>query len=105
MNKSLVVITSLIVLLLNHSSTIAQNLSSGLPLRIGVIFDGPWDKNEELFELIKKEVTDVAIGNYEIIFPADKCLVGDWSVDGSRKLNDQLLTDPQVDLIIGFGVF
>jgi hypothetical protein len=105
MNKSFVVISSLIILLLNISFSKAQNSSAGLGLRIGVIFDGPWDKNQELFELIKKEVTEVAIGNYKIIFPADKCLTGDWSVNGVRKLNEQLLTDPQVDLIIGFGVF
>jgi outer membrane protein len=105
MNKRFAAISSLMIMLLILSFSIAQTTSSGIPLHIGVIFDGPWDKNQELFELIKKEVTDVAIGNYKIIFPADKCLVGDWSVDGSRNLNEQLLTDPEVDLIIGFGVF
>ena len=105
MNKSFTVISPAIILLLILSFSLAQNPPAGMPLRIGVIFDGPWDKNQELFELIRKEVTGVAIGNNKIIFPADKCLVGDWSVDGVRKLNEQLLTDPQVDLIIGFGVF
>ena len=105
MNKRFVLIPVILILIFIFSFSPAQNTQPQSPLRIGVIFDGPWDKNQDLYNLIKKEVTEVVLGQVKIIFPEDKMLIGDWSVDGAKKINDQLLKDPLVDIIIGFGVF
>jgi len=74
-------------------------------LRIGVVFDGAWERNQEISALLQKEIAEVMAGEINLQFPPDKTLAGDWTLAGVKKLNDRLLADPAVDLIIGFGVF
>jgi outer membrane protein len=81
----------------------AQRLQS--TLRIGVVFDGPWDRNKEILDLLKKEIPAALEGQVLVTFPDSKILEGDWSFAGSVRLNSQLLRDSEVDLVIGFGVF
>ena len=74
-------------------------------LRLGVVFDGAWERNQEISALLQKEIAEVMAGEVNLQFPPDKTLAGDWTLAGVKKLNDRLLADPAVDLIIGFGVF
>jgi outer membrane protein len=74
-------------------------------LRIGVVFDGPWEKNKELLDLLKKEISEALEGQVTVLFAAGKIVEGDWSYAGAVRLNSQLLADREVDLVIGFGVF
>lgn len=74
-------------------------------LRIGVVFDGPWEKNKELLDLLKREISEALEGQVKTLFSHGKILEGDWSFAGSVRLNSQLLSDREVDLVIGFGVF
>jgi outer membrane protein len=74
-------------------------------LRVGVVFDGPWEENKVLLNLLKKEISDALEGQSRVEFSEGKTLEGDWSYPGSVRLNSQLLLDKDVDLVIGFGVF
>jgi outer membrane protein TolC len=73
-------------------------------LRIGVSVDGPWERNTELLELLRKEVSSALEGQATVTIPDSKVLVGDWSFESAVRLNSQLLADKEVDLVIGFGV-
>ena len=59
--------------------------------RIGVVFDGPWERNADLLGLMKKEISDALSGQTTVLFPDDKTLVGDWTVPGSVRLNTKLI--------------
>ena len=74
-------------------------------LRVGVVFDGPWEENRKLLDLLKKEISDALEGQSRVVFPDEKALEGDWSYPGAVRLDSQLLADKDVDLVIGFGVF
>lgn len=88
--------------ILAHSQ--GQNISNKT-IQIGIVVDGPWERNKEVITLLEKEVSDVLAEDVGVRFPSDKILEGDWTVEGVRKLNDRLLSDPQLDILIGFGVF
>lgn len=82
---------------------------TGLPkVRIGIVADGPhqnhgWGKvvNSKLF---LKEILDLTRGEYEVIFPQNRFVHGNWSVKGIKKAVDFLLADPSIDLVLALGV-
>ena len=73
-------------------------------LRIGVVVDGPWERNGTVQDLLRKEVTDVLGTAVTAIFPPDAFLVGDWTLETARELNTRLLEDPQIDMVLGMGL-
>ena len=74
------------------------------PLRIGVVMDGPWAGNAPLLELFKTEVIALTSGEFPVSFPSEKTIIGDWSMPGVKAAADKLLNDPEVDLLLAFGV-
>jgi len=94
--------TGLLVVLVSATLSSQQTRPT---LRIGVVFDGPWERNTELVALMKKEISDALSGQTVVLFPEDKVLIGDWTVSSSARLNTKLIDDPNIDLVIGFGVF
>ncbi|MFC1682691.1 TolC family protein [Candidatus Zixiibacteriota bacterium] len=96
----------LMFLLASFLITLFAPLSFGqLPVvNIGIIGDGPWEKNDAFRELIQREILELTGGEFEVRFPEDKRIVADWSVKGIRKAGDRLLADPEVDMIIALGV-
>ena len=71
---------------------------------IGIVVDGPWDRNDDVINLLKKEIKDALSQQAIIIFPEDKFLIGDWTRITVGKLNKQLLDDKDIDIVIGFGL-
>jgi outer membrane protein len=84
--------------------SLARPQSPSKILHIAIVADGYWERNEEYFDFIKKEVTDVVGKQAQVVFPPDKILEGDWTLQGVRRINDRLLEDPDVDLILGMGL-
>ncbi|MCD4688746.1 MAG: hypothetical protein K8R55_05355, partial [Desulfuromonadaceae bacterium] len=78
--------------------------AAAAPLRIGVIMDGPWTGNAPLLELFKTEVIALTSGEFPISFPAGKTITSDWTMAGVKLAADQLLQDPDVDLLLAIGV-
>ncbi len=73
-------------------------------VNIGIIGDGPWDRNNELREFFQREILELTSGEFDVRFPEDKQIVADWSVEGIRRAGDRLLADPEIDMIIALGV-
>jgi outer membrane protein TolC len=71
---------------------------------IGIVVDGPWAGNDAFRELTIAEVTAVTESEFTVRFPEAAYLVGDWTVDGARSNLDRLLDDPEVDLVVTWGM-
>lgn len=74
------------------------------PVRIGVILDGPWSGNGPLLQLFKSELVALTSGEFQVVFPEDKLVTGDWTMASVRKAADKLYNDPEVDLLLAIGV-
>ncbi|MCA9402549.1 MAG: TolC family protein [Candidatus Omnitrophica bacterium] len=70
---------------------------------VGVVIDGPWKRNNEIFELLRSEVHTLTDDEFAVRFPADKSLTADWTRDGVSAAVERLLNDPGVDIIIALG--
>ena len=73
-------------------------------LTIGIALDGPWERNQEIRETFEREITQLLEGEYEVRFPVEKQLRGDWTAERAAANLDRLLDDPEVDLVIPMGV-
>ena len=69
-------------------------------VRVGIVIDGPWERNDELRKLFEKEILDLTAGEFDVRFPADKLLQGDWTLDGVKAAIDKLLADPEIDFLL-----
>ena len=84
--------------------TLPLSAAELLVKRIGIVFDGPWERNDEIRSLFQKEILDLMQGDYDVRFPRDKLIVADWTVGRVKAALDRLLADPEVDLVIASGV-
>jgi outer membrane protein TolC len=73
-------------------------------LRIGVVVDGPWERNAATRDLLEKAIWEVLGKDAPVSFPPRAFLVGDWTLAGVRALDDRLLADPEIDMVIGMGL-
>jgi outer membrane protein TolC len=73
-------------------------------LRIGIIIDGPWKKNVEYVTMIKSEILELTRNEFDVRFPEDKQIEGDWIITRIKAAVSELLADPDVDLILTLGV-
>ena len=78
--------------------------ASGDPFRIGVLVDGPWSGNEGLRDLTIAEVRTLTDGEFEVEFPQESYLVGDWTLETAERLLERLLADPEVDVVVTWGL-
>ncbi len=96
-------------LCLNHWCGPSSFANSGLPkVRIGIVADGPyqdygWGKVVKS-KLFLKEILELTRGEYDVIFPQNRVLHGNWSVKQIKKAVDFLLADSNIDLVIALGV-
>ena len=94
---------SLIVLLLIPAAW--AKASSELPVvRIGIVRDGPAVRFPDDTEILKKEIQNLVSDEFDVRFPVDKNIHGDWTASGIKKAVNRLLTAPDVDIVIAMGV-
>lgn len=76
-----------------------------LPIvRVGVVVDGPWEGNDMILSLTTREVVALTAGEFDVqLDPADY-RIADWTLEGVRDEVDSLLADPEVDVLIAWGV-
>ena len=56
----------LILLIFCLSATLpGQTLQT---VRIGVLFDGPWERNGEILDIFKKEIRDLLETEFDVLF-------------------------------------
>ena len=83
----------------------ASVVAAELPIvKIGVIVDGPWAGNESFRQLTITEVTAVTEGEFDVRFPDETYLIGDWTLEGAKANLTRLLEDPGVDLVVTWGL-
>jgi len=73
-------------------------------IRVGVVTDGPTDREIFPVALIEHEVANVAGADNAIVFPTDKRFVGDWSLRGVDAALDRAIADKDVDVVVTLGV-
>lgn len=85
---------------------LAGGLAAGAleKVRIGVVMDGPWVGNSAVEALTKAEILSLTEGEFEVTFPEDAFRVSDWTLNGIRGEVQELLNDPEVDLVLAWGV-
>lgn len=81
----------------------ASRLAAAEPVRIGFVLDGPWERNDELLAQVQREILILTEGEMDVRFPAAASRVADWSAGGVRRASEELLADPDVDLIVAYG--
>ncbi len=96
----------LFLLLLAAPPSLSAGPSAPLhrPLRIAAVADGPWERNQEFYFLLKGILNEVLGGQTPVTFYGNAMLEADWTLPGVRRINDRLLADTSVDMILGMGV-
>lgn len=70
------------------------------PCVIGVVLDGPWQRNAEIQAVFEEEILDLTRGTVGVEFPPSKRRIGDFSFSGIAAEIDTLMADPEVDLVM-----
>ncbi len=86
------------------ASVVAAQPPQAPPVRIGVVIDGPWERNAEVEGLFQREILDLLRGEFEVVFPETARIVGDWTVATVESSLDRLLADPNVDIVLAMGI-
>ena len=73
-------------------------------VRVGVIVDGPWSGNRTLLDATRSELLALTQGEFDVRFPESGYRTGDWTLDAARENLQQLLEDPEIDLVITWGI-
>jgi outer membrane protein TolC/ABC-type uncharacterized transport system substrate-binding protein len=66
--------------------------------------DGYWELYGEYRDMFQNEILELTRGEFEVQFPEDKRIQGDWSVESVKSALDRLLSDPEVELIFALGL-
>ncbi|MCC6711978.1 MAG: TolC family protein [Candidatus Dadabacteria bacterium] len=90
-----------LALLLTFSAAAAPK---ALGANIGVVFDGPSEKNRKTLAEYEKEINDLTAGEFTVSFPPGKIITADWTAEGVRAALGRLLSDPSVDIVIALGI-
>ena len=72
--------------------------------RIGILVDGPYWYNTPLFDRIKKELDRVNDGQFEIEYPDQLSLNGQYDLEKIQAYVDQLLQREDLDAFIAPGM-
>ena len=71
---------------------------------VGVVRDGPPERPLIPVDVIEKELAALTGDEFDVRIPEDKRLDGDWTLAGVRAALKRLLADPEVDIVLCFGV-
>ncbi len=99
MSRSLTVIAALLIGSLLPIRAAAQRV-----VTFGVVIDGPSFYNDSFRTLLRNEIRDLLGSEFDSRFPDGKEVVGDWTRPVIETALQSLLDDPDVDLILTFGV-
>ncbi len=71
---------------------------------VGIVLDGPSVLTNEILGLVQQEILILTKDEFNVQFPADKVIVADWTLEGSKKGISRLLKDDDVDFLLTLGV-
>jgi outer membrane protein TolC len=70
---------------------------------VGILLDGRWEGDKPALDELILQSSELLKGEFNIKFPEDKILSGDWDFDETNRRFLQLLHDPDVDIVIAYG--
>jgi outer membrane protein TolC len=73
-------------------------------VNVGVMVDGPWERNDYMRQLNIDEISTLTAGEFDVRFPDEAYLIGDWTYQTAEANLERLLRDPEVDVILAWGV-
>jgi outer membrane protein TolC len=71
---------------------------------IGGVIDGPAPRYRELLPLFEQEIEDLVGDRFRAGIDERFLRTADWTAAGVRAAIDDLLANPEVDMVVGFGV-
>ena len=72
-------------------------------VRVGIALDGPVAGDIDIRAPLVDEVSELFGTRFDVAFPPDSQLVGDWSANLARRNIDALLTDASIDIVVVLG--
>jgi ABC-type uncharacterized transport system substrate-binding protein len=80
---------------------------------VGIVYDGPAPDGKSLaperlrglLESIDRETATLTGREFDVRFPEDKQLSGNWNVEQIRAAIDRQLADPEVQIVLALGIF
>ena len=93
------------ILLFTVAVWIPDAMSASKPpiVRIGIVRDGPAGRLPDITGIVKEEILRVTAREFDVRFPAEMTIHGNWKIADIKKAVDTLLADPKVDLVITLG--
>lgn len=73
------------------------------PCNVGTVLDGPWAGNAALQAEFEPETVALAGPRFTVAFPPAAQRVADWTLAGARDAVEDLLADPDVDILLTHG--
>jgi outer membrane protein len=73
-------------------------------VRIAIVTDGPWERNEEVRNLMQQEILELTRTDFDVRFPPELYIEGDWTQASVEEALKKVLSDPTVDVVIAAGV-
>ncbi|MDH3744807.1 MAG: TolC family protein [Acidobacteriota bacterium] len=81
-----------------------QGHAAEAPFRVGIVVDGPWSLNQMVRRLTVTELEVLTEGEFDVQFPDDAYMIGDWTYETANRNIRTLLDDEEVDLVIAWGL-
>jgi len=91
------------ITLLTISSFYPQNNKVQPEVIIGILLDGRWEGDKVALNELILQCNQLLSGEFNIKFPENKLLSGDWDLDKTNSNLLKLLNDPEVDIVIAYG--
>lgn len=104
MKHRLIGLTTTLLLMVVTGMPCAQSASKSPVVRIGIVRDGPvGTRFGETVRLFQDEILKLTAREFDVRFPSEKNIHGNWNLSEIERAIDRLLADPEVDLIITLG--
>jgi len=81
----------------------ADHVISSERVSVGFVVDGPWDRNYGIVETKRNEIRQILEGEFEVVFPDDASLSGEYTTASIAAALDSLFLHPGVNIIIASG--
>ena len=93
----------LLALLFQTAAAQTPQSESTKDLNIGLLIDGPWDRNDGVVALFETEISDLMSREFNINYPPARTIISDWKRADIETAFKRLLDDSGIDIIITLG--
>ena len=92
-----------ILVCLFSSSIFSQVNNENLEVVVGILLDGRWEGDKVALDELILQCNELLKGEFNIKFPENKILSGDWDLEKTRSNLLTMLNDSEVDIVIAYG--